>query len=258
MNLPEDKRDKKASIIAAAVTFGAALAILVLLFILTVGNDRKMLAETSTPEIQDDEEIFLDPEMLVIENDGVEEEALETEEAAPQPPGQPDQAEEEQRVAQVKNEEPPAEEPVSNKPKLVSTTRQDSEVKTSTPKVSEEEQRIKEKMAASLKSPNNGSNTGKESGNTGAGGNGVNTHGSLKGRRMLSCSTWKVKVTQQSIVKVNITVNAAGSVTSATAVSGGTPNLRAECEKMAKTSKWTPQEGAVPANGFITFTINPN
>lgn len=249
-------RENKAQVIAAAITFGVALIILILLFVLTVGDDRRLLSETSNPELQDDEEYFLEPELLVLDNPG-DEEVKTVDEAAPQTPGEPDPAEEEQPVRVVKNEEPPKEPPVSNKPKLVSTPKE-SDVKTSTPKLTAEEEKRIASMSGKLKTDNNGSRTGKESANSGSGGNGIAAQGSVNGRKMISCPTWKLTLTQKTTVKVSITVNAEGNVTKASAISGGTPNLRTQCEKMALKSKWTAKEGAAPASGTITFTITPN
>lgn len=253
----EEEKDKKAQIIAAAVTMGAALIILVLLFVLTVGSDRALLAENSIPEIQDNEEIFLDPELLVIDNPG-DKDAPDIDEAAPQTPGEPDPAEqEEQPVKKTPNKEEPKEPPVSNKPKEVSTTKE-SDKKTSTPKLSEEEEQRIASMQGKLKTDNNGSRTGKESAASGSGGDGISLSGNVNGRKMLSCPTWKVRLTQKTVVKVSITVDAEGNVTSASAVSGGTAALRKECEKMARGSKWTKKAGASPTAGTISFTITPN
>lgn len=249
-------KERKASVIAAAVTFVAALIILLLLFFLTVGDSRRALAESSVPEYQDDEEIFLEPELLVLDNPGDEVEQT-VDEAAPQPPGEPDPAPEEQPVRVVRNTEPPKEQPVGNKPKLVADNKE-SDLKTSAPRLSEEEEKRLASMQGKLKTDNNGAKTGKEAPASGSGGDGVAATGSLNGRRMLSCPTWKLRLTQKTTVKVNITVDAAGNVTSATAVSGGTPALRAQCEKMARGSKWTAKAGAAPASGSITFTISPS
>lgn len=214
------------------------------------------MAETSIPEIQDDEEIFLEPELLVVADPGDEEEKT-VDEAAPQTPGEPDPAEIEQPVRVVKNLELPKEPPVSNKPKQVADNNKESELQTSTPKLTEEEEKRIASMSGKLKSDNNGSRTGKESGNSGSGGDGVAFAGNVNGRTMISCPTWKVRLTQKTTVKINITVDADGNVVKATAVSGGTPNLRTQCEKMAKGSKWTAKKGASPVAGTITFTITP-
>lgn len=255
MILPENPQERKAAIIAACATFVSALVIFILLMVLTVGSDRRMLAESSTPELQDDEEYYLEPDFLVLDNPG-DEEAPDVDEAAPQTPGEPDPAETEQPVRVVQNKEKPAEPPVSNKPKTVSS-KENSDVKSSTPKLTEEEERRIASMSGKLKTDNNGSRTGKESANSGSGGDGISMSGSINGRKMLSCATWKVRLSQKTTVKVNITVDSDGNVISATAVSGGTPNLRKECEKMAKTSKWTKKAGAQPASGSISFTITP-
>lgn len=253
--LPEDPRERKAAAIAAAVTFLAALVILVLLFVLSVGGSRREMAEASIPEIQDEEEIFLDPDLLVVDNPGDQTEET-IDEAAPQPPGEPEPAPEEQPVRVVKNPEIPKEPPVSNKPKLVSTPKE-ADVTTSTPKLSEEEEKRIASMSGKLKTDNNGSRTGKETAEAGSGGDGVSASGSVNGRKMLSCPTWKVRLTQKTTVKVSITVDADGNVTKASAISGGTANLRKECEKMALKSRWTAKKGASPASGTISFTITP-
>lgn len=252
---PKDPRERKASIVAAAVTFGAALIILVFLFVISIGSSREMMASVSTPEIQDNEEIFLEPELLVVDNPG-DEDVETVDEPAPQTPGLPDPAEEEQKVRVVKNNEKPKEQPVSSKPKEVSTPKE-SDAKTSTPKLSAEDEKRIASAQGKFKTDNNGSTTGKNSANSGSGGNGVSAEGNVNGRTMEYCPTWKVRLTQKTTVKVSITVNAEGKVTAASAISGGTPNLRKECEKMALKSRWTKKEGAKPASGTISFEITP-
>ena len=248
-------RERKDAIIAAAVTFGVALLIIIFLFVKSLNYDREAFAEASIPEYQDEEEYFLEPDLLIMGQTG-ETDLEQTEEAAPQPPGEPDPAETEQLVKTTPNNEEPKEEPVSTKPKLVSSTEQ-SDVKTSTPKLSDEQQKSIASMQGKFKSDNNGSRTGSDTSVTSSGGTGFSTKGDLKGRKMLSCPTWKVILNQKTTVSVRVTVDASGNVTSATALSGGSPNLRAECEKMAKRSKWSSKEGAAPAQGTITFTITP-
>ena len=252
MSRNKDDKERKAAVIAAAVTFVAALVILVLLFVLTVGDSRRALAESSVPEIQDEEEIFLEPDLLVVDDPGDESEQT-VDEAAPQPPGEPDPAPEEKPVRVVRNPEAPKEKPVSNKAPLMADSKE-SDVKTSTPKLSKEEEQRIASMQGKLKTDNNGSRTGKESAESGNGGSGVGATGSLSGRRMLSCPTWKQSI-PKAVVKVRITVNAEGSVTAASAVSGGNATVRGECEKMALRSKWTPKAGASPETGYITFNI---
>ena len=259
MNLPSDPRDKRASIRAGVITFGVALIVLVLLYVMTVGSDRAILAETSTPEFQDDEEIFLEPEMLVMEDPGEEVEEVIKDLPAPPAPGEPDPAEtpeQEQPVRVVKNDIESPEPPVTTKPQLVSTPKE-SDVKTSTPPLSDQEKR-----AASMKgkfvTDNNGSRNGVDGpvASVGETMGFAKPQGSVSGRSMLSCPTKKLTITQPTTIKVRIEVNADGRVTSATAISGGTPLLRKECEQMARQSKWTKEAGAPLANGTITFHIS--
>lgn len=249
-------RDRKASVIAASITFGAALVILVLLFVLTVGSDRRMLSESSMPEIQDDEEIFLDPDLMIVDHPGEEDAEEEIAEAARQPMGEPDPAPEEQPVKVVKNTEIPKEEPVTNKNKLVSTDRP-ADVKTSTPKVSEEDEKRLASVTGKFKSDNNGSNTSHTEGTGSVAADGKLSGKGNNGRTMLSCPRQTVRASQKVTVTVQVTVDAGGNVKSARAVSGGNSEQRASCEQMARKSKWTPQSGAADATGTITFTINP-
>ena len=251
------QRDRKASIIAAAITFGAALIILVLLFVLTVGDDRRMLAETSIPEYQDDEEIFLEPEMLV-EHVGDEESDLDLEEVAKQPSGLPDPAPENQPVRVVRNDVPPPEEPVSTKPKLVSTDKP-ADVKSTTPKVSTEDEKRIAALGGKFKTENNGGNTSGESAGTSPVAQGVLSGSGVNGkRRMESCNTKTVSVSQKVVIKVNVVVAENGTVKSANATGGaGNPELRNQCVQWALKSRWTPQAGAGDVPGSITFTIIP-
>lgn len=255
-----NEREKKDAIIAAAVTFGVALIVIVLLFCMSLKFDRQALSDASIPEFQDDEEYYLEPELLVIDNPGDENATEKADESAPQPPGEPELADEEQPILNVKNSEVPKEEPVSSKPKLVSTTKE-SDVKTSTPKVSAEEQKVASDMGSKFNS-NNGSRDGQDSGTAGAGGNGnVNAQGKLSGRQMLSCPRQNVGAISftKGTVTVNVTVTAAGTVSSASVASASPTSIsntvKNKCITMAKGSKWTPKEGAPNAQGTITFTI---
>ena len=246
-------RDKKASAIAAAVTFAIALIVLLLLFTLSLKFDREALATESIPEIQD-EEIYLEPEILQLGEPG-DLNAEENDASAPQTPGEPDPGEIEQPERVVKNAEPNPD-PVSNKPKLVASS-EPSEVKTSAPKVKSEDEKRIESISGKLKTDNNGSRTGSESAVSGSGGVGVSKSGNVHGRRMLSCPTTIVTLNQTTTITVAIVVNAEGRVVSARATSGGTEKLRSACVSWAKGSKWTAAPGAPDASGTITFTITP-
>lgn len=248
-------REKKDSAIAAAVTFVAAMLLLVVLFWGSLSFDRDSMAQASVPEISDDEPLFIEPELLEISDPGTEQTEL-NEKAAPEMPGVPDPAPEEQPRQQLKAETP-KEKPVPDRQPLVSQKKQESDVRQKEPKPSAEETQRVASLKGKFKSDNNGSLSGKNADNVGSGGDGVASSGKLNGRKMLSCPSSKVKISQKTTVVVRITVNAAGAVTSATAQSGGTPNLRKVCEGWARQSRWSEKPGAAPAGGTITFTITP-
>lgn len=247
---PGEKRD---SIIAAAVTFGVALIILLLLFILSLDFDREALATSSIPEIQDEEEIFLEPELLRLgDPDATRDEPGQ--DAAPQPPGEPDPADENQPEAAVHDTKPQVETPVTNKAPLVASNN-NTELTSPAPKISEEQQKRVKDVGGKFSSDNNGSPSGKESAYSGSGGSGVSATGNIKGWKMISCPTSKistsVKVTK---VTVSITVSAEGKVT-VHGATGGTKEQNNICKKWAAASKWQTNASAKSASGSITFTI---
>ena len=248
-------REKKDSVSAAAITFLAALILLLILFFGSLSIDRSALAADSMPEPDEPQTLFITPELLEISDPGTEQTTL-NEEAAPQLPGMPDPAPEEQPVPKLKAEKP-VEKPVPAKEPLVSQKKKESDVRQKPTAPSDEERKRVESMQGKFKSDNNGSLNGKDADNAGAGGNGVASSGKLNGRKMLSCPSSKVRLSQKTTVTVRITVNAEGHVTSASAQSGGTPNLRKVCEGWARQSRWSPKPGAAPAGGTITFTITP-
>lgn len=242
--------------IAAGITFLLALVLLLFLFFCSLDFDREALAQSSIPELQDDEEIYLEPQIMELNTPGDEDVEDATDEPAPQPPGEPDPSIDEKMDRIEQSLEEPANQPVSNKSKLVSNNN-NSDLKTSTPAVSKEEEKRISSMSGKFKTDNNGARNGKESLTSGIGGEGISASGNVKGRKMLDCPKWKLKLSQPATVKVSIVVEADGTVSSAKALSGGTPNLRAQCEKMAKGSLWTKAPGAAPASGVITFNIKP-
>lgn len=249
-------RQKKDSAIAAGVTMGATLLLLLLLFTCGLRQDRSESARTSTAGIMTEEEdMFIEPELLVAPDAGSETDRADEAREAPPVAGEPDPAPKEQTRPKLKNDNPDKQR-TRPKEELVAEKRP-SDVKTR-PAVSDEERRRVESMKGKFKSDNNGSRRGKEADAAGDGTDGVGTTGSVAGRKMLSCPSSKVRVSQRSVVRVNITVDATGACTHAKAVSGGTPNLRSVCEGWARRSRWTPRQGAKPASGTITFTITPN
>lgn len=243
---------KRESVFAAAVTFVAALAILILLFVLTVGDDRSALSQSSIPELQDDEEVYLEPELFEPALPGDPEAADENHgETEPLPSGLPDEGEESKSVA-VPSENPAPD--GSNKQPLVGADKP-SDVKSNPNTLSKEEQeRLAKAKEKTWKSPANG-DTGATDGNGTVIPTGTLSGKGNAGRTMTFCNNDKISFTGKVTIKVNVTVNAEGRVTQADAVSGGSDKQRAECVKRAKNSRWTPLPGATPAKGTITFTI---
>lgn len=246
------KENKKDSLIAAAVTFAVALAILLLLFYGSMTFDRAALAAASVPEIAEDEELFIEPEILA---EAGEPEAVANDEPAPTLAGEPELAETENKIPVVPGENPkpalPKEKPVTQKT--------ESPVKaTEPPAENKERQKATSKMAGKFNNPN-GSSDGKTDG-SGSGGTGVGINGQLNGRKFISCDRPKVALQNKVVVVVNVTVNAAGHVTSATARSrqgNATTAILKECERAARTARWNEDPGTPSARGSITFTITP-
>lgn len=282
MKLPEDPNERKAAIIAACITFGAALIILVMLFIFTIGGTKSELAEASMPEIQDNEEIsleneFLEPEFLEPEpldnEEGVDEESDLLEESSPQPEGEPEFNEEPQDIKTDVNEIVPEEQPKNEQPEAkpapkpapeTPPTKNPTMPSGGAPKeTGEKESAITTQMQSGF-NKNNGSPTGNSSvAITGSGGNGNDkVEGALDGggREMLNITMETVPVRSPVTIKVQIVVNAAGSVVGTPVIlsGGGDKTQKEACKRMAKSSKWKAKKGAENVNGTITFYLKPD
>ena len=276
MKLPEDPNERKAAIIAACVTIGMALVILVLLFIFTLGGDRRELAAASMPETQDNEEVYLEPEFLEPEfmdpepldaEDGAEDGAEFMEESAPQPEGEPEFSEEPQDIRTDDNRVVPEEQPKYEKPESKPAPKNIPEtVTTPQPNVpsggeskdlGDERKKISDGMV--FNPDKNGNNDNNSSANTGSGGDGsVNTTYDGVGGRKGKIPVEKVEARSPVTVKVKIKVNADGIVVGTPEViSGGSKSQREACIRMAKNSTWTKKKGAPDEEGTITFNINP-
>ncbi|MDE7402791.1 MAG: hypothetical protein K2M87_05205 [Muribaculaceae bacterium] len=251
----DKNRNQRDTIIAAAVTFVAALVILLLLFCGSINYDRNLLALDSTPEISlltpDDEE-FIEPEII---RDLGEPDATQKDEPAPAFQGQPRKAdtENDKLIIPGKNEKPAP--PVE---KNISQTKP-SPVKTSEPpKTDEKKQEVTSKMAGKF-SPRNGSESG-SSNSSGAGGTGVGISGSVAGRTFKGCPKPNVALQNKVVVEVKVTIDAAGRVISAQPRSrsgnASTAILNA-CAQAAKSARWSEDPNTPSARGSITFTITP-
>lgn len=233
---------------AALGTLAAAGLLLLLLFFTSVGDDRALLAESVTPEIMAEEDLFLEPELI----DLGEEEAKARDEAAPAVQGEPEKADavEPQTVVKGENNNPaPAREKSASQKK-------DSPVKTAEPQKTEREEKKAANPAAGKFSGKSGGSDAKPDGNA-SGGEGTGITGSARGRRFISCDAPETSLRFKTVITVDVVVDAEGKVTSATARSGGGAAIRRECERAARTARWSAKKGAGETRGTITFTITP-
>lgn len=248
---PENKRQNKDRLVAAAVTFAAALLILLFLFFGGMTFDRQLLAESSTPEIMDeDEELFIEPEIL--EELG-EPDAVTHDAPAPAFKGEPEPDVKDNTKLVVPGQNPKPAPPVE---KPVTQTKE-SPVKSTEPSVTKEE---KQKVTSSIAkgfSGRNGASEGKNTQGNGAGGSGTGISGNANGRTFLGCPKPDVTLQHKTVVKVSVVIDAAGNVISASASGGADATIRRKCEAAAKSAKWSEKKGAGETRGTITFTITP-
>lgn len=253
MNSEEDKRERKAAIIAACVTFGAALVILVLLFVLTVGNDRREMAQASIPEIQDMEEIFLEPELMPMENAG-EPDATEDDTPAPEVDGTPEKAPKVEKEQNVPSKKDP-DKTLAPKKEVVAQEAP-SPVQATAPKKNEDDPKAA-KAPTGATFGNTGS--GKQTAPTyGAGGTGLGVTGQLSGRAFKGCPRESPTGSGKVTVVVSVEVNAEGRVVSAKIKSSSgsvSADDKKKCLSMARNSAWEPKAGAANEYGVITFSI---
>lgn len=238
------RRDKA---IAAGVTMVVAAVLLLVLYFGHIDYSYGETAAMSIPE-PEEEELFLDPELLDLGEDNSEHE----QKAAPAAQGAPEVAEEISSQVKVPGK---SETPAPPKEKLVTQTKP-SPVKSAEPKATEEERRKAKDLTGGAFSPDNGVHDGKN-GAAGSGGSGIGVSGNVEGREMLSCPKPSVAIRNRTVVKIRVTVDASGRVTSASALSGGTADLQRQCERAAMGARWKAKEGAAPARGTIIFTIVP-
>lgn len=241
-------RDKDA-LIAGGITFMVMVLLLVLLLCCHLSWDPQAAADFSIPE-EGQEELFLDPELLR-EQPGDDQLPTPLPEAAPTA-GEPEPAPVENKAVADISTDPTAQTP---KQKLV-TQKQESPVTDKTPKVSEEQKKATSSIAGKFAAPN-GVADGKfdSSGPTSQGSVGV--AGQMTGRGFLGCPKPDVTLNHKMVVRVEVTVDASGRVTSATATAGATAAIRRACEAAAMKARWTEKKGAVSTRGSITFTITP-
>lgn len=242
----DSRRD---SAIAAAVTFIAALLILLFLYWGEIGFSRADMAAASTPEIAEEEELFLEPELVDV---GEPMPATEAQ-AAPEALGEPEKSEPtEVRIPEVQGK---SEERTPPKEKLV--TQKDPSPVTSREPSSKQTKKVSDPTANAF-SPHNGKPNGRN-GSAGAGGNSTGVTGTANGWVFKGCPKPSVTLSNKVTVTVKITVNEKGYVTNAKA-SGATPEINHACEQVVYKAHWEPTDpkNRRKASGTITFTIRPN
>lgn len=242
-------RNNRDRIIAAAITFAAVLLILLFLFVGGMSVERRELAKASSPELMQDEETFLEPEIL---QDLGEPDATAHDAPAPVEQGEPEQAPVVNTKLVVKGDNP---NPGPAVEKKVTITKE-SPVKATEPQATKEEtSKITSSMADKF-SGKNGAVDG-SNGSNGSGGTGVGIQGNANGRDFLGCNKPDVSLQHKTTVKVSVVINADGKVISATASGGASAAIRRACEAAARSARWSPKKGAVETRGSITFTITP-
>jgi len=242
-------RQQKDKSLAAAVTALVMATVIIALLLGSMTFDRELLAVRQAPEILEEEELFLEPEIL---KDLGEEDAVHNDAPAEAFQGEPEPAETDNTKLVVKGDNPkpapPVEKPVS--------TKRESPVKVTEPTITKEE---KQKVTSSVAKGFSGRNGAKEgsSGSAGAGGTGMGITGNASGRTFKGCPKPDVTLRNKTTVTVAVVIDADGNVTSAKASGGASAAIRRACEQAARGAKWSAKKGAGETRGSITFTITP-
>lgn len=247
MNVSE-RRD---SLIAAFVTFVAVGLILVWLLVATLHYDERIAATTENPQLEEDE-IFLDPELLLETHNSIGEPDITNQDApAPEIKGEPvpSPVEHPHTVVTGENTEPSPEQT------LISSEKE-SAVETAASNKKKDDEKVASSMAGKFSSKP-GSVQGKFDSPGGSDGVASGVTGKMSGRRFLGCPLPDVVLSHKTTVTVSITVDADGRVTSATASGAASRDIRKKCEQAAMQAKWSEKKGATSTRGSITFTIIP-
>lgn len=247
------RRPEKNQIIAAGITILATLLLLLGLYFGTLSYDRGALAAASVPEpgMEEDEDYFLDPPLVIGDEDVSD---MNTDEPAASPLGLPDPAPEDNERLVVKGENP---EPVKTQEKLV-TQKQPSPLSSKeTSKTEEKESKVTSQMSKNF-SPKNGKADGKQDA-TGSGGKGSGVSGNVRGRKFFGCPLPVVSLKKTVTVVISIRVDEDGKVIEASVKSrGGASQENVDkCLASAKKARWSKKAGAAPVSGSLTFTLVP-
>ena len=248
------KPPTKAEITAAALTAVLTLLLLLALFLGSLDYDRASLAADSVPEPDEpmQEELFLDPPLVIGADDASLRESAEPEAS---PLGLPDQAPVENDVVRTSGENRNPE--ARSTEKLVKSNRPSS-VKSGEPSKKDKPDSKITSTVASRFSGKNGTTAGKH-GASGSGGTGEGVKGNVRGRKFLGCPLPKVALREKVVVTVSIRVDEKGRVIEASYKSGtaASAEIRSKCVASARKARWSEQPGASPVGGTITFTIVP-
>ena len=239
------------SVIAVLVTLLVAGLMLVWLLVATLRYDERIAATTQNPELEE-EEIFLDPELLLETHQSVGEPDVVAHDApAPEVKGSPAPAPVEQThtVVSGENTVPSPEQPLI-------ASNEESPVQTVAPDRKKEEEKVATSMAGKFNSKP-GSLTGKFDSPGGSDGVASGVTGKMSGRQFLGCPLPDVTLAHKTTVTVSITVDAEGKVLTAAASGAATRDIRKKCEQAAMQARWSAKKGAPSTRGSITFTIIP-
>lgn len=243
--------NNKDRLIAAGVTFLAALIILLFLFTGGLHYQRAQLAEASVPELMepdDDEELFLQPELLAEQG---EPDATAQDAPAPAEQGEPDNGPENTKLV-VPGDNP---KPAPQIEKKITQTAESPVKATNPPATKEEPSRVSSELANKF-SGKNGTPAGK-TGSNGSGGDGQGVTGTANGRVFKGCNMPDVALRHKTTVKVSVVIDAEGNVIKATASGAPDASIRRACEQAARSARWSAKKGAAETYGTITFTITP-
>lgn len=245
---PHERRD---AIIAALVTLLTVALLLLWLLFATLRYDERLAKNTENPQLEE-EEIFLDPELLLEPNKSV---------------GEPDAVANDAPAAEIKGEPAPApveqphtvlsgESAVPSPEQTLITSTEESAVQTAAPDHKKEEEKVATSMAGKF-GAKPGSVQGKFDSTGGSDGVASGVTGKMSGRQFLGCPLPDVSLAHKTTVTVSITVDAEGNVMTATASGAATREIRKKCEQAAMQARWSAKKGAASTRGSITFTIIP-
>ncbi|MDE6290797.1 MAG: hypothetical protein K2M16_04630 [Muribaculaceae bacterium] len=245
---PQERRD---ALIAAFLTFLAVGLILVWLLVATLRYDERLAAHSENPQLEE-EEIFLDPELLLEQNKSIgEPDAVANDAPAAEVKGTPVPALVEQTHTVVSGENT-----VPSPEQTLVTSTQESAVQTAPSDKKKEEEKVAASMAGKFNSKP-GSVAGKFDSTGGSDGAASGVTGKMSGRQFLGCPLPDVALEHKTTVTVSITVDAEGKVMTATASGAATREIRRKCEQAAMQARWSAKKGATSTRGSITFTIIP-